>query len=372
MRIGVVVAISNTIHTTSASTIDTAKDIVFSGVAFGQNLECSAIDGDIAIAIEWVVDGDIASMSTTSTSAIKLGNDNAVVDICVLIVFRFCGVEGDVGSSHKRVVWGSICLVVVFESKWSLSTQCAVYHTCHLATLYHYIYVAIHSALVVTCQDYAYIIIVLSLFSFFTLISILYLDISFIVMLIVPLSVYVHSDGTFYRHIWSSHHSIKRAIVVRSLTTAYADNRIEARQYIDFETLFAMRHRFGKGFDILLFAHGVEATIVVNTAKYLNGSSHSALYGTIVVGIFVEAFHHDTFAHLQIVVLAIDVLICVATIVVEGDILEASISPYRQTLFGTKYLYGAIIVCSIPFACDGGIAEEFWIFLLSVLPICVI
>ena len=87
MGIGSVITITDTIHTTSSSTEDTAKDIALLGVVIWQNLEGSAIDGDGAVAIEWVVDIYTAVMSTSHTSAIKFGNNHAGILFFFFIVF---------------------------------------------------------------------------------------------------------------------------------------------------------------------------------------------------------------------------------------------------------------------------------------------
>ena len=87
MGIGIVITITDTIHTTCSCTEDTAEDIALLVVAFWKNLEGSAIDGDGTVAIEWVVDCYIAVMSTTHTTAIKFGNNHASILFFYLIVF---------------------------------------------------------------------------------------------------------------------------------------------------------------------------------------------------------------------------------------------------------------------------------------------
>ena len=77
---------TDTIHTTCSCTKDTAEDIALLGVVFWKNLEGSAIDGDGAVAIEWVVDIYFAVMSTTHTTAIKFGNDNAGIIYLLRII----------------------------------------------------------------------------------------------------------------------------------------------------------------------------------------------------------------------------------------------------------------------------------------------
>ena len=78
---------SDTIHTTCSCTEDTAEDIFLLGVVIWQNLEGSAVDGDGAVAIEWVVDRYTARMSTSHTTAIKFGNNYAGILFFYLIVF---------------------------------------------------------------------------------------------------------------------------------------------------------------------------------------------------------------------------------------------------------------------------------------------
>ena len=79
---------TDTIHTTCSCTKDTAEDEICLFVIFRQNLEGSTVDGDGAVAIEWVVDIYIAVMSTTHTTAIKFGNDNAgIIHLLRIIAF---------------------------------------------------------------------------------------------------------------------------------------------------------------------------------------------------------------------------------------------------------------------------------------------
>ena len=89
MGIGCVITITDTIHTTSSCTEDTAEDIALLGVVFRKDLEGSAIDGDGAVAIEWVVDCYFAVMSTTHTSAVKFSNDDAgiILEVIFFLIF---------------------------------------------------------------------------------------------------------------------------------------------------------------------------------------------------------------------------------------------------------------------------------------------
>ena len=52
-------------------------------------------------------------MSTTHTTAIKFGNNHAAVYDSIIIVFRMCWVEGDVGSTHECIQWNIIFLAFV-------------------------------------------------------------------------------------------------------------------------------------------------------------------------------------------------------------------------------------------------------------------
>ena len=109
---------TDTIHTTCSCTKDTAEDFVFLGVVFRQNLEGSAVDGNGAVAIERVVDFYIARMTTTHTTAIKFGNDYAVVIILETIDVLICRIgwiEGDVGSAHIGVARNLIGLISIGE-----------------------------------------------------------------------------------------------------------------------------------------------------------------------------------------------------------------------------------------------------------------
>ena len=141
--------ITDTIHTACSSTKDAAED--FAVVAFRKNLKGSAVDGDGAVAIEWVVDFYISCiMATSQTTAIKFGNNHAVVNVCIIVIFRMLWVEGDVGSTHECIQWYIVGLTSVTQCKLALSTQGSVYDTCHLATPHDDIHISIHCTLVVS------------------------------------------------------------------------------------------------------------------------------------------------------------------------------------------------------------------------------
>ena len=76
--------ISNTVHTTCSGTIDTAED--FFWFTFRRNFEGSTLNGDGAIAIEWVF-YQLTTLKTTScTTTVNLGNLYTAIDIRILIV----------------------------------------------------------------------------------------------------------------------------------------------------------------------------------------------------------------------------------------------------------------------------------------------
>ncbi len=62
--------ITDTIHTTCTRTEDATKNLAFLAVVFRQNLEGTAIDGNGAIAIEWVVYLGVCILATTRTTTI--------------------------------------------------------------------------------------------------------------------------------------------------------------------------------------------------------------------------------------------------------------------------------------------------------------
>ena len=97
---------TDTIHATSSCTEDTAENEICLFVIFWQNLKGAAIDGDGALTIERVVDFYVARMTTTHTTAIKFGNDYAVVIILETIdvfICRIGWVEQNVGSTHECI-----------------------------------------------------------------------------------------------------------------------------------------------------------------------------------------------------------------------------------------------------------------------------
>ena len=76
--------ISDTIHTTCSCTIDTAED--FFWFTFRRNCEGSTLDGDGAIAVEWVF-YQLTTLKTTScTTTVNLGDFYTAIDIRILIV----------------------------------------------------------------------------------------------------------------------------------------------------------------------------------------------------------------------------------------------------------------------------------------------
>ena len=124
-----------------------------------------------------------------------------------------------------------------------------------------------------------------------------------------------------------------------------------------------MRHRLLEIGDVLLVAQRKETAVVVEAAEDVEGCGHCAVDSTVVRGVLPEAGHLYAFAHLQAVVLAVDNLVELAAVVchrvvVEGDILESGVAPYRQTLFGTINLDSALVVGAVPVARDGGVAEK--------------
>ena len=124
-----------------------------------------------------------------------------------------------------------------------------------------------------------------------------------------------------------------------------------------------MRHRLLEIGDALLVAQRKETSVVVETAEDVECSGHSAVDGAVVRRVLPETGHLYAFAHLKVVVLAVDNLVEIAAVVcdrvvVEGDILESGVAPYRQTLFGTINLDSALVVGAVPVARDGGVAEK--------------
>ena len=151
----------------------------------------------------------------------------------------------------------------------------------------------------VTGKDNAGVIIALPAFVAYCL---------FFVVCVVPCPVDIHGDGTLDRQVGGSHHAIE-FISCCCLTTAHTDYRIEAGLQSDAEALFAMWHGFFEGFDVILVAQRIETSIIAKASEYLHRGSDGTIDGTVIDGIFLKTFHLDAFTHLQVVILAEDILI---------------------------------------------------------------
>ena len=244
---------------------------------------------------------------------------------------------------------------VVGEDEVALRTQRAVDNTRHLSASDYYVDIRIHRTLVASGKNDAGIVVAHPFFR-------LALDVSFRVVGVVPFAVDVHLDGTLYRQVWRAHHTIV-VHLRRSLTSAHADCRIESRFDRNAETLLAMRHRLLESLDFLFACQRIETAVVVEAAEDVEGGGHRAVDSSVVWGVLPETGHLYALAHLQAVVLAVDNLVEIAAVVchrvvVEGDILESGVAPDRQTLLGTRNLDSALVVCAIPVARDGGVAEK--------------
>ena len=128
------------------------------------------------------------------------------------------------------------------------------------------------------------------------------------IVFIIPFSVNIHSDGTLDRLVWRSHHAIV-FISISRLATTRTDGRIEARLDGDAETLLAVRHGKVEGSDAVFIVQRIEAAIVAETAEYLHRGGYGTIDGTVIFSIIIESLHLDAFTHLQVVVLAEDILI---------------------------------------------------------------
>ena len=201
-----------------------------------------------------------------------------------------------------------------------IGTQGTIYHTRHLATFYDDIYIGIHRTLMTAGKDGTGIIVVASLFGIIG---------SFLIICIIPFSINIHRDGTLDRLIRSSHYTIETA--TGRLETASTDNGIVTRLDSDVESLFAMRHRIFEAFDQFWCIQRLVSTIVVEATENMQWGGDGSVDATISKIVYTEVCHLDAIAHLQIVILAVDNLIGITAIVVEGDMFEAGISPDRQT-----------------------------------------
>ena len=92
-----------------------------------------------------------------------------------------------------------------------------------------------------------------------------------------------------------------------------------------------MRHRIFEGLDQFWCIQRLVSAIVVETAENMQWGGDGSGDTTISKIVYTEVCHLDAIAHLQIVILAIDNLIGITAIVVEGDMFKAGISPDRQT-----------------------------------------
>ena len=121
-----------------------------------------------------------------------------------------------------------------------------------------------------------------------------------------------------------------------------------------------MRHGFFEGIDILWVVQRIEPTIVVEASEYLHRGGYGTIDGTVIGSIIFESLHLDAFTHLQVVVLAEDILIgsTASTGIFEGDILKSGISPKWQTLVEVGDFDGTLIILIFVFTCNGCVAEE--------------
>ena len=76
--------ISDTVHTTSSSTVDTAEDVF--RITFRRNFEGSTLDGDGTITVEWVFYQFTTIKTTSCTTTVNLGDFYTAIDIRILIV----------------------------------------------------------------------------------------------------------------------------------------------------------------------------------------------------------------------------------------------------------------------------------------------
>ena len=129
-----------------------------------------------------------------------------------------------------------------------------------------------------------------------------------------------------------------------------------------------MRHRIFEGFDQFWCIQRLESAIVVETAENMKWGGDGSGDTTISKIVYTEVCHLDAIAHLQIVILAVDNLIGITVLVVEGDMFEAGISPDRQTYCRTGDFYLPLIVF-VPFSCDGCITEKLRMVCLGIFPV---
>ena len=221
-------------------------------------------------------------MSTTGTATIKLGYDDTLVYIFVLVVDRRCRVERDVGSTHERIAGHVVCIDTVRQSQLGLGTQCSVDNTSHLAASDDDVDIGIHGALVVAGKDYACIIVVGALLYG----VIVHRHHTFVVVEVVPFTVNVDVDGALYGLLGCAHDAVLLGWCAVNfscrLTTAGTDTRIEARLDDDAESLLAMRHGLVVGCDAVRIVERIEAAVVVEASEDVQGVGYGAVDGTVV------------------------------------------------------------------------------------------
>ena len=246
-------------------------------------------------------------------------------------------------------------MVIVGEFKLCLGTQSSVNNTSHLATSDDDIHIGIHGTLVVSGKDDTGIVVVGSAYAVYGL--------CFIVV-IVPYSVDIHRDGTFDRLVRRSHHTIE--ICLCRLATTHTDGRIEARLDGNTEPLLAVRHGCFEVCNFFLGGQRIESTIIVETTEYLHRCGYSTIDGSVIGSVIIESLHLDAFTHLQVIVLAEDILIgsTARTGIFEGDILKSGVSPKWQTRVEVGDFDGATIVYIVIFTCNGCVTEK-WRILSS-------
>ena len=282
VRVGSAVAISDAVHTACTGSEDAAENVVLLVVVLRQNLEGAAVDGYGADAVEGIVDHHVARMSTTGTATVKLGYDDTLVGVFVLVVDGRRRIERDVGSTHERIAGHVVGLAVVRQRQLGLGTQCAVDNTSHLAASDDNVDVGIHGALVVAGKDDAGVIVVGAQ----PLCAVVYRHHTLLVVEVVPCTVNVDVDGTLDGLLGCTHNAVLlgRCAVYDCdrLTTSGTDTGIEARLDADAESLLAMRHRLVIGCDAVRIVERIEAAVVVDAAEDVQGVGHGAVDGAVV------------------------------------------------------------------------------------------
>ena len=273
-------SVADAVHTSGTRTEDAFLKVA--AIVAAEILECTAVDGNLCMTIERILNFIGISKASSATTAIKLSHYYVrMFRTAVLILHR---VERDTCPAHIGVVWS-----IYFSISLTVSTQSSVYQTSYLASSDYDIHISEHGSLMVACHDDACVVV-----------GILPLCVQTF-MFVIPLSVNIHRDGTLDRHIGSAHYAIKFSF---GLTTSGTDSGIVSRLEGHGEAFLAVRHGFFHGCYQCFGIERREAVVIVYAAEDLERHGISAIKRAIAWAVSIP-LHNNAITHLKAVVLAV-------------------------------------------------------------------